>query len=170
MEFLNLIKERYSCKKFDGRPIDESVLTAILEAGRLAPTAKNAQAQRVYVLTSPKALAALDSITPCRYGAPVVLALAYDRNSVFHYPGDTRDSGAEDASIVGVHMMLAAKNVGVDSCWVNFFDPEKLKKALTLPENEDLVLLLDLGYRGEGGGPLLNHTSRKPLVETVRVL
>ena len=152
MEFLNLIKERYSCKKFDGRPIDESVLTAILEAGRLAPTAKNAQAQ------------------PCRYGAPVVLAVAYDRNSVFHYPGDTRDSGAEDASIVGVHMMLAAKNVGVDSCWVNFFDPEKLKKALTLPENEDLVLLLDLGYRGEGGGPLLNHTSRKPLVETVRVL
>lgn len=109
MEFLNLIKERYSCKKFDGRPIDESVLTAILEAGRLAPTAKNAQAQRVYVLTSPKALAALDSITPCRYGAPVVLAVAYDRNSVFHYPGDTRDSGAEDASIVGVHMMLAAK-------------------------------------------------------------
>ena len=78
MEFLNLIKERYSCKKFDGRPIDESVLTAILEAGRLAPTAKNAQAQRVYVLTSPKALAALDSITPCRYGAPVVLAVAYD--------------------------------------------------------------------------------------------
>lgn len=75
MEFLNLIKERYSCKKFDGRPIDESVLTAILEAGRLAPTAKNAQAQRVYVLSSPKALAALDSITPCRYGAPVVLAV-----------------------------------------------------------------------------------------------
>ncbi|UQT40274.1 nitroreductase family protein [Acidaminococcus intestini] len=39
--------------------------------------------------------------------------------------------------------------MGVDSCWVNFFDPEKLKKALTLPENEDLVLLLDLGYRGK---------------------
>ena len=112
MEFLNLIKERYSCKKFDGRPIDESVLTAILEAGRLAPTAKNAQAQRVYVLTSPKALAALDSITPCRYGAPVVLAVAYDRSSVFHYPGDTRDSGAEDASIVGVHMMTCGKKCG----------------------------------------------------------
>lgn len=42
MEFLNLIKERYSCKKFDSRPIDDSVLTSILEAGRLAPTAKNA--------------------------------------------------------------------------------------------------------------------------------
>ena len=69
MEFLNLIKERYSCKKFDGRPIDESVLTAILEAGRLAPTAKTAQAQRVYVLTSPQALAALPlwgSCCPCR--------------------------------------------------------------------------------------------------------
>lgn len=170
MEFLNLIKERYSCKKFDSRPIDDSVLTSILEAGRLAPTAKNAQAQRVYVLFSSKALAALDSVTPCRYGAPVVLAVAYDRNSVFHYPGGARDSGAEDATIVGVHMMLAAKNAGIDSCWVNFFDPEKLKKALALPENEDLVLLLDLGYRGEGGGTLLNHTSRKPLVETIRVL
>ena len=141
MEFLNLIKERYSCKKFDGRPIDESVLTAILEAGRLAPTAKNAQAQRVYVLTSPKALAALDSITPCRYGAPVVLAVAYDWNSVFHYPGDTRDSGGRRCLDCGrPYDACGKKMVGVDSCWVNFFDPEKLKKALTLPENEDLVL------------------------------
>ena len=170
MEFSEVIKNRYSCKKFDGRQVEKEQLDVILEAGRLAPTAKNLQEQKIYVVQTEEGLAKIDKVTPCRYGAPVVLAVAYDRNSVFHYPGDTRDSGAEDASIVGVHMMLAAKNVGVDSCWVNFSDPEKLKKALTLPENEDLVLLLDLGYRGEGGGPLLNHTSRKPLVETVRVL
>ena len=52
MEFLNLIKERYSCKKFDGRPIDESVLTAILEAGRLAPTAKNDKISSRYDLAN----------------------------------------------------------------------------------------------------------------------
>lgn len=56
MEFLNLIKERYSCKKFDGRPIDESVLTAILEAGRLAPTAKMPRLSAFTSLLPPRPL------------------------------------------------------------------------------------------------------------------
>ena len=170
MEFTQVVQNRYSCKKFDGRPVEKAQLEAILEAGRLAPTAKNLQEQRIYVIQSEAILEKLDQVTPCRYNASTVIVVAFDKNNVFTYPGGQRDSGVEDATIVATHMLLAAKNAGVDSCWVNFFDPEKLKKALTLPENEDLVLLLDLGYRGEGGGPLLNHTSRKPLVETVRVL
>ena len=66
--------------------------------------------------------------------------------------------------------MLAAADEGVDSCWLNFFDPEKLAKALELPENEEILMLLDLGYAAEGAGPLPNHASRKPLDETVRYL
>ena len=170
MEFTQVVQNRYSCKKFDGQPVEKAKLEAILEAGRLAPTAKNLQEQRIYVIQSEAILEKLDQVTPCRYNASTVIVVAFDKNNVFTYPGGQRDSGVEDATIVATHMLLAAENAGVDSCWVNFFDPEKLKKALTLPENEDLVLLLDLGYRGEGGGPLLNHTSRKPLVETVRVL
>ena len=92
---------------------------------------------------------------------------AFDKNHVFTYPGEKRDSGVEDASIVATHMMLAAANAGVDSCWLNFFDPDKAAKELGLPENEEVLMILDLGYAAEGVGPLPNHASRKPLEETV---
>ena len=170
MEFNEVIKDRYSCKKFDGRPVDKEQLDAILEAGRLAPTAKNLQEQRVYVVQSEEGLAKIDKITPCRYGAGTVLVVAFDSENVFVYPGEKRDSGVEDASIVATHLMLAAKNAGVDSCWINFFDPEIAAKELGLPENEEVLMLLDLGYAAKGAKPLANHEQRKPLSQTVQYM
>lgn len=170
MEFANLVKERYSCKKYSDKQISKEQLEAILEAGRVAPTAKNLQEQRVYVIQSADGLAKVDKITPCRYGAPTVLAVAFDKNNVFTYPGGKRDSGVEDATIVAAHMILAAKNAGVESCWLNFFDPEVAAKELGLPENEEVLMLMDLGFAAEGGQPLPNHASRKPLTDTVSYL
>lgn len=167
MEFSDVIKNRYSCKKYSARPVEEEKLLEILNAGRLAPTAKNLQEQHIYVLRSPEALARVDALTPCRYGAPVVLAVAFDAKNVYTYPGETRDSGVEDAAIVATHMILAAHNAGVDSCWLNRFDPEEAKKALGLPENEEILMLMDLGYAAPDAGPLPNHTNRKELSETV---
>ena len=167
MEFKEVIKARYSCKKYSNRQVEEEKLTAILNAGRLAPTAKNLQEQHVYVLQSPEALAKIDAVTPCRYGAPTVLVVAFDKNNVFTYPGGKRDSGVEDATIVATHMILAAADEGVDSCWVNFLDPEKLAETLGLPENEEVLMVMDLGYAAEGAGSLPNHSSRKELSETV---
>ena len=168
MEFSELVRERYSCKKYDGRQITKEQLDAILEAGRLAPTAKNLQEQRIYVVQSAEGLAKIDQITPCRYGAPTVILVAYDKENVFVYPGEKRDSGIEDAAIVATHMMLAAKAAGVDSCWLNFFDPEKAAETFGLPEKEEVLMLLDLGYAAEGAGPLENHGKRKELSETVQ--
>ena len=170
MEFKAVVQNRYSCKKYSDRPVEAEKLNAILEAGRLAPTAKNLQEQHVYVLQSAEALAKVDAITPCRYGAPTVLVVAFDRSSVFTYPGGKRDSGVEDATIIATHMILAAANEGVDSCWINFLDPEKLAEALNLPENEEVLMVMDLGYAAEGAGPLPTHGSRKPLSETVSCL
>ncbi|MBR2529061.1 MAG: nitroreductase family protein [Blautia sp.] len=170
MEFREVIKARYSCKKYSGRQVEPEKLTAILEAGRLAPTAKNLQEQHIYVVQSSELLARIDSLTPCRYGAPTVLVVAFDRNNVFTYPGGKRDSGVEDATIVATHMILAAADEGIDSCWLNFLDPEKVAEALGLPENEEVLMLLDLGYAAEGAGPLANHASRKELSQTVSYL
>lgn len=167
MEFKEVIRNRYSCKKYSDRQVEAEKLEAILQAGRLAPTAKNLQEQHIYVLQSAEALAKIDAATPCRYGAPTVLVVAFDRNNVFTYPGGKRDSGAEDAAIVATHMILAAADEGVDSCWLNFLDPDKLAEALKLPENEEILMVMDLGYAAEGAGPLPNHSSRKPLEETV---
>lgn len=167
MEFIKVIKNRYACKKFDGRAVSKEQLDAILEAGRLAPTAKNFQEQRIYVVQSAESLAKIDKITPCRYGASTVLVVAFDTKNVFVYPGEKRDSGVEDATIVATHLMLAAKNAGVDSCWINFFDPELAAKELGLPDNEEVLMMLDLGYAAEGIKPLSLHEQRKPLSETV---
>ena len=140
MEFTQVIENRYSCKNFSARQLAPAQLDAILAA------------------------------TPCRYGAPTCLVVAFDHSNVFTYPGGKRDSGVEDASIVATHLMLAAANVGVDSCWLNFFDPDKLAQALGLPENEEILMILDLGFAAEGVTPLPNHSTRKPLTETVRYL
>ena len=167
MEFKEVVKNRYSCKKYSDRPVEAEKIRAILEAGRLAPTAKNLQEQHIYVLKSEEALTKVDKITPCRYGAPMVLVVAFDKTNVYTYPGGKRDSGIEDATIVATHMILAAADEGVDSCWLNRLDPEELAKELGLPENEEILMVMDLGYAAEGSGPLANHFSRKPLEETV---
>ena len=170
MEFNEVIKNRYSCKKYNNKQISKESLDAILEAGRLAPTAKNLQEQRIYVIQSNEGLAKVDKLTPCRYGAPTVIAVAFDKNNVFTYPGEKRDSGIEDASIVATSMMLAATNAGVDSCWLNYFNPENAAKELGLPDNEEVLMLLDLGYAAEDSKPLPNHFQRKPITETVKYI
>lgn len=170
MEYSELVKARYSCKKYSGQQITKQQLDAILEAGRLAPTAKNLQEQHIYVVQSDEALAKIDSVTPCRYGAPTVLIVAFDKENTFTYPGQKYDSGIEDAAIVATHLLLATKNEGVDSCWVNYFDPDKVAETFALPANEEVLMMLDLGYAAEGTKPLANHNSRKTIEETVTYL
>lgn len=170
MEFMEIVKERYSCKKYNGESIKREELNTILEAGRLAPTAKNLQEQKIYVVESKEGLEKIDSITPCRYNAPTVLIVAYDKNNTFTYPGEKMNSGVEDATIVLTHMTLASKSVGVDSCIVNFFNPDKAKELFELPENEEIIAFLDLGYKAEDAKPLPNHDKRKPLEETVKFI
>lgn len=171
MEFQKVLDTRYSCRKYKQEQVSEADLKAILEAGRIAPTAKNFQEQKIYVLQSEESFKKVDALTPCRFGAPTVLMVAYDKTNVFTYPGGKYESGAEDAAIVATYMMLAAKNAGVDSCWVNYFDPDKMAESFGLPENERILLLLPIGYAAEDAKPLASmHFSRKELSETVKYL
>ena len=170
MDFKDVVKNRYSCKKYSSRKVEPEKIEAILEAGRLAPTAKNLQEQHIYVVQSEEALAKIDKVTPCRYNAPVCLIVAFDKNNVYTYPDSARESGVEDAAIVATHLMLAAANEGVDSCWLNCIYLDKIAEEFGLPDNEKVLMILDLGYAEEGAGPLANHGSRKPLSETVTYL
>ena len=167
MEFNEVVKNRYSCKKFSADPVPEEKLNGILEAGRCALTAKNLQEYHVYVIRSAEGLALVDQSTPCRYGARTVLLVTCYKDDAFVYPGGKYDSAVEDAAIVAAHLALAAYNEGVDGCWVNFFDPDKVRECFSLRGDEFPLMFLDLGYAAEGAGPLPNHFSRKPLEETV---
>ena len=86
---------------------------------------------------------------------------------MFTYPGEKRDSGVEDATIVATHMILAAADEGLGSCWINFFEPEKMAVELGLPENEEILMMLDLGYAADGVKAAPGHNARKPLSDTV---
>ena len=66
MEFKEVIRERFSCRKFSAKEVEREKLDAVLEAGRMAPTAKNLQEQHIYVVQSEEALAKIDRVTPCR--------------------------------------------------------------------------------------------------------
>ena len=86
MDFTELAQARYSVRKFSDKAMEPEVLILILEAGLLAPTAKNNQPQRIYVLQSKEALDKLDSLTHCRYGAGTVLLFTYNTDEDWKNP------------------------------------------------------------------------------------
>ncbi|PJM73745.1 nitroreductase [Bifidobacterium primatium] len=170
MEFNDVIAKRYACRKYDVRQVEKDDLDAILEAGRLAPTSVDQQEQHVYVIRSAEGLAKVDELSECRYGAPTVLMVTYDTTDVYEYPGGRYDSGVEDASIATTQMMLAAADRGVGSCWVNVFDPDKVRAAFGLADKERVVAMLDLGYPADDAEPSAKHSRRKPIDELVTYL
>ena len=171
MDFTELAKKRFSVRKFDDRPIEDETLQAILEAGRLAPTAMNRQPQRIFVVRSKEGLKKIRHLTTCHYGAPVVLIFAYDTKDECHYLFEKgAHSGPQDVSIVATHVMLKATELGVGSVWVNMFSPTKAKRVMELPENIEPLLLMPLGYAAANAAPGPGHASRKALSETVKEL
>lgn len=165
MSFLELIKERYSVRSFKSQPIEQEKLAAIIEAGRVAPTACNNQPQRIKVITAAEDLAKVDECTPGRFGAPVVLLVCYDKRYCWTRNFDGAKSGESDASIVATHIMLAAQELGLGSCWVMYFDPAKMTELFNLPESIVPVAVLPIGYAAEDCNPSDRHFSRKAVEE-----
>lgn len=169
MELMDLLNERYSVRSYDKRPVEEEKLQKILEAGRLAPTAKNQQPQRIYVVKSEEKLKALGEVTKMTYGAPVVLVFAYDLDAEWHNPFEEGfTSGPQDVSIVACHMMLEAQELGLGTVWCGWFDPKEVGRVLDIPENEKLAILMPLGYPSEDCVPSPRHSERYPLEKTVK--
>ena len=171
MSFMNLAKERTSVRKFAEKEIENEKLELVLEAGRIAPTAANKQPQRIYVLQSKEALEKLAVLTPCGFNAKTVLIFTYNEEEEFKNPLEAGiHSGVEDVSIVATHMMLEATELGLATCWVNYFANSELEKAFEFPENERSVLIMPIGYAAEDAPMNPSHTVYKEMDEIVRYL
>ena len=165
--FMELAKKRFSVRQFADKPVPKDLLIKVLEAGNVAPTAKNLQPHRIHVLTKAEDIAKLDELSPCRYGAPVVLVFSYNTEEDWKHgeePGVR--SGVEDVSIVATHVMLRAAELGLGTTWVNRFRNSQLEKTL-LPANERSVLIMPIGFPAENAKPSRMHTTKKPLDKTV---
>ncbi len=165
MEFEKVIRERFSVRQFKDELISDELVNKILEAGNLAPTAKNNQPQKIYVVKSKEGLDKIDKASPCRYNAPVCLIVASDKNIAWSKEGYS--TYEMDACIVATQMMLEATNIGVDNIWIEMFDKETLKHEFNLEENIEPICLIPLGYKTDDCKPSPMHDKRKDLSEIV---
>ncbi len=169
-DFLELAEQRYSVRKYSDKPIEQEKLDRILRAGQVAPTAANAQPQRVFVLKSEEALAKVHGLTPFHFNAPMVLLICADLKKSWKAK-DGHESGLIDAAIATTQMMLEAFDEGIGSCWVRGFDKYKVQSAFGLPEHMEPAAMLPIGYPAEGSHPWPGaHDNRLPIEETVTYL
>ena len=168
MEFSSIIRNRESVRKFGTERPTEEQIRQILEAGRLAPTAYNKQPQRFYLLKSEEALDKMDQVHPCRYKAPFVIMVCADKNAASTH--NDVSSYVMDGTIAATHMLLAAADVGLDSCWAGISDVAKTRSVFGLPENIYPICFLDLGVRSEDFKGRAGLKVRNPLESMVTVL
>lgn len=167
MDFLELAKERYSCRKFLDKEVEKEKLEKILEAGRIAPTAVNYQPQRILVLQDKEQLAKLSECTPYGWNAPVIMIICYDKIVSWKRKYDGKDEGIVDASVVTTHMMLEIESLGLGTTWIGSFNPEKVRVLYNIPDNYEIVALLPVGYKAEDAEPSAMHNVRKSIDEMV---
>ncbi|MBP5247696.1 MAG: nitroreductase family protein [Fibrobacter sp.] len=164
--FYELAKNRYSCRFYSEKAVEPEVLAQILETGRIAPTATNSQPVRVFVLKSEGSLAKIREATRMVYNAPVVLMVCYDISKSYKAEkyNDPHDCGLDDACIVATHMMLQAKDLGLETVWARGFNAMDIEKAFEFPPELKLACLMDLGYADpEHGKPTPRHFQRNPV-------
>ena len=164
--FYELAKNRYSCRIYSSKAVETEKLNQILETGRLAPTATNSQPVRVFVLKSEGALAKIHEATRMAYNAPVVLMVCCDISKSYKAEkyNDPHDCGMDDACIVASHMMLQAKDLGLETVWARGFNASDIEKAFELPPELKIACLIDVGYADpEHGGPTPRHFQRNPI-------
>lgn len=165
MSFEEIIRNRTSVRKFSDKLLEKEKLNMILEAGRLAPTAKNSQPIKIYVVQSEEGIANLDKATRCRYGSNTVLIVCGNKDESYH-KGDY-STYEMDSCIVATHMMLEATNLGVDNIWIESFDEAILRDELNIPEELIPVCLLPLGYKADDCPINPMHSKRKSIEELV---
>jgi len=147
MEFSKLIEERYSVRAYKPDPVEDDKLQKVLQAARLAPTAANRQPFQLLVIHTQGREEGLKRV----YGKdwfvqpPLVICACGipDR-------GWTRRDGKSyvdvDVAIVMDHLILAAANEGLGTCWIGAFDPAAAREVLGLPDDVEPIAFTPLGY------------------------
>lgn len=161
MEVMEAIRSRRSTRSFQDRLVEDEKLMAVLEAGRLAPSARNLQDWRFVVVRDPdtrKRLAEAAKNQEFVGKAPVVIAACGTSDYVMTCG---QPAYALDVTIAVDHMTLAAAAVGLGTCWIGAFYEDMVKEILGIPEHVRVVALLPLGYPAQGARP----TPRKRLDE-----
>lgn len=165
MNLLELITKRYSERRYSQQAVADADLEYILSCANMAPSAVNKQPWHIYVLRGEKLVQFGDVYRRETFKeAPLCLVVTGNHNESWHR-SDGKDHCDIDISIVSDHIIMAATERGLNTCWVCNFDIEKCKSFLQLPDNEEPMVLIPMGYAMPGTEP--NPKKRKALNEIV---
>lgn len=167
MDFMELAKRRCSVRAYEDREVEPEKLERILEAARIAPTAKNLQPVKLLAVQSGEGLEKVGKAANI-YGAPLAIIVCADHQRAWTRPFDGKRSTDIDASILTDHMMLEATELGLGSVWICFFKPDVLREEFSLPEHLEPVNILAVGYAsGAPASPDRHDKARVPMDELV---
>jgi nitroreductase len=166
MEYSELIAVRYSVRAYCPDPVEDAKLQAVLNAARLAPTAANRQPFQLIVMHTKGREEEIGKIyrRPWFVQAPLVIAVCAISSQAWVRESDKFNARLIDAAIVADHLILAATNLGLGTCWIAAFNVEAARSVLQLPSEAEPVIFTPLGYPADEPGPKI----RKPLVDLVR--
>ena len=165
MDFNDLIRQRYSVRAYLSKPVEEEKLKKVLEAAVLAPTAANRQAFRIIVISTAERGEELRKIysQPWFTQAPYVIGVC-SLPSENWVRKDGKNYSDVDAAIVMDHLILAAANEGLGTCWIGAFDAQAAREVLHLPDEAEPVAFTPLGYPADEPG----EKKRKRLSDLVK--
>lgn len=164
MEFLELARKRYSCRKYKDQAIEKDKIEKIVEAARIAPSAVNFQSWHFIVIDETEMLEKIRETYNRSWikSAPVILVLCVDYETSWKRK-DGKEHGDIDIAIAADHITLQATDMGLATCWVCNFDKKAGKKVLNLPKHIEPIVYLPLGYPDDE--PSANHHKRKAMNE-----
>jgi nitroreductase len=166
MNFQELAKKRYSVRAYKPDPVADDKLALVLEAARIAPTAANRQAFRIIVIPAKGREAELRRIYSREWftQAPLVLCVCAVPSEGWVRRADGWNAADVDATIVMTHIVLAAAEEGLGTCWIAAFDPAAAREVLGLPPEIIPSAFTPLGYAADAA----TSKKRRPLADLVR--
>ncbi len=163
MVVLEPIRKRYSCRAYQDRPIEQEKLDQLFEAAREAPSAKNMQDWRFVVVTDREKLRRVAESTnkPQIFEKAGAIIVACSNSD--YVMGCGQPIGPIDVAIALEHIALQATELGLGTCWIGSFSPEKVRPIVGVPENIAIIELMAVGYPAKGQ----RQTSREPVEKIV---
>jgi len=166
MEIFELIEARYSVRAYTSQPVEDEKLHKILRAAQMAPTAANRQPFQLIVIHTAGREQELGRIYHRAWfvQAPLIIAACVISSQAWVRESDRFNARLVDIAIVMDHLILAATDLGLGTCWIAAFNVAAAREVLGLPPEVEPVIFTPLGYPADQPGP----KARKPLAELVR--
>jgi len=168
MEYNELMRSRYSVRKFKDEVVPDEMIHQLQESIYLAPTAENKQPLRVWTITDKTRLEDVKKITKYHYNAPLTIAIGCVPQEAWVRPCDGLNSGIIDASIAATQLWLTASDIGLGAVWVSSFDVEKQKELFPEMKEAEIVVLMQIGFPDENAKPAKWHSNKRDWDEIFR--